>query len=187
MAESGWWVSNNKISILLKKGWFSNVKVSLKWEEYPFTWLSSLYNSFNDLLDFFICNIAVCADDTTFYSKCDEAFDLLQQLELASELENLNLIYETLWNRTGSGLLISMLENLSLFRLSFLVTLVLLMWIWVGLFLEKNHLLGCWVWLSLLNWIRALTLSLLLKLPPRKLELWFVLWSSFSRDCSVSL
>ena len=88
MAESGWWVSNNKISILLKKGWFSNVKVSLKWEEYPFTWLSSLYNSFNDLLDFFICNIAVCADDTTFYSKCDEAFDLLQQLELASELES---------------------------------------------------------------------------------------------------
>ena len=31
----------------------------------------------------------------------------------------------------------------------------------------------------LLNWIGTLTLSLLLKLPPRKLEPWFVLWSSF--------
>ena len=32
-------------------------------------------------------------------------------------------------------------------------------------------------WLSLLNWIGALTLSLLLKLPWRKLGPWFVLWS----------
>ena len=31
-------------------------------------------------------------------------------------------------------------------------------------------LLICWGWLSLLNWIVTLTLSLLLKLPPRKLE-----------------
>ena len=31
----------------------------------------------------------------------------------------------------------------------------------------------------LLNWIGALTLSLLLRLPPRKLEPWFVLWSFF--------
>ena len=35
-----------------------------------------------------ICNIAIYADDTTLYSKCDQAFDLWQQLELASELEN---------------------------------------------------------------------------------------------------
>ena len=32
---------------------------------------------------------------------------------------------------------------------------------------------------SLLNWIGALTLFLLLKLPPRKLEPWLVLWSFF--------
>ena len=48
-------------------------------------------------------------------------------------------------------------------------TLVLLMWKQMGLFLRKNHLLRCWVWLSLLNCIGALTLSLLLKLFPRKL------------------
>ena len=35
-----------------------------------------------------ICNIAIYADDTTLYSKCDQASDLWQQLELASELES---------------------------------------------------------------------------------------------------
>ena len=48
-----------------------------------------------------------------------------------------------------------------------------------GLLLRKNYLLRCWGWVSLLNWIGALTLSLLLKLLQRKLELWFVLWSFF--------
>ena len=37
----------------------------------------------NDLPDDVICNIAIYADDTTLYSKCD----LWQQLELASDLE----------------------------------------------------------------------------------------------------
>ena len=40
----------------------------------------------NDLPDV-ICNIAIYADDTTLYSNCDQASDLWQQLELASELE----------------------------------------------------------------------------------------------------
>ena len=40
----------------------------------------------NDLLDDVICNIAVYADNTTLYSKCDQASDLWQQLELASDL-----------------------------------------------------------------------------------------------------
>ena len=86
-------------------------------------------------------------------------------------LLNLNLIYET--RRTGvrSGLLISMLGELSWFHLTGLITMVLLMWKWVGLFLRKNHALRCWGWPSLLNWIGVLTLSLLPKLPPRKLEL----------------
>ena len=42
----------------------------------------------NDLPDVVICNIAIYADDTTLYSKCDQASDLWQQLELASELES---------------------------------------------------------------------------------------------------
>ena len=42
----------------------------------------------NNLPDDVICNIAIYADDTTLYSKCNQASDLWQQLELASELES---------------------------------------------------------------------------------------------------
>ena len=84
-------------------------------------------------------------------------------------LLKLNLVYETLWTG-GIGLLISMLGKLNYFRLTGLITLVSLMWKWMGLFLRKNHLLRYWSWTSLLNWTRALSLSLLLKLPPQKLK-----------------
>ena len=42
----------------------------------------------NDLPDDIICNIAIYADDTTLYSKCDQASDLWQQTKLASERES---------------------------------------------------------------------------------------------------
>ena len=42
----------------------------------------------NDLPDDVNCDIAIYADDTTLYSKCDQASDLWQQLELAFELES---------------------------------------------------------------------------------------------------
>ena len=42
----------------------------------------------NDVPDDVICDIAIYADDTTLYSRCDRASDLWQQLELASELES---------------------------------------------------------------------------------------------------
>ena len=42
----------------------------------------------NDLPDDVICHIVIYADDTTLCSKCDQASDLWQQLELASELES---------------------------------------------------------------------------------------------------
>ena len=42
----------------------------------------------NELLDDVICSIAIYTDDTTLYSKCDQASDLWQQVELASELES---------------------------------------------------------------------------------------------------
>ena len=35
-----------------------------------------------------ICDITIYDDDTTLYSKCDQASDLWQQCELASELES---------------------------------------------------------------------------------------------------
>ena len=40
----------------------------------------------NDLPDYVICNIAIYANGTTLYFKCDPVSDLWQQLELALEL-----------------------------------------------------------------------------------------------------
>ena len=42
----------------------------------------------NNFPDDVICNIVIYADDTTLYSKCDQASDLWEQLQLASELES---------------------------------------------------------------------------------------------------
>ena len=64
-----------------------------------------------------ICNVTIYADDTTLYSKCDQAFNLLQQLELAYELA-----YEIWYTQhcglwAGSGLLVSMQEKFNWFWL----------------------------------------------------------------------
>ena len=69
----------------------------------------------NDILDDVICNNAIYADDTTLYSKSDQASDLSQQLELASELEY-HLQDTADWVR--SGLLISVLGKVSCFCLT---------------------------------------------------------------------
>ena len=44
----------------------------------------------NDLPDDVICDSAIYAGDSTLYSKCDQASDLWQQLEMASKLEILD-------------------------------------------------------------------------------------------------
>ena len=54
-----------------------NIQLMLEFLRAPF--LVLLY--MNDLPDDMICDIAIYADDTTFYSKCDHASDLWQQLE----------------------------------------------------------------------------------------------------------
>ena len=76
-----------------------------------------------------------------------------------NQLLKLNLILETLWTGARSGLLISMLGKLNWFYLTGLITLVLLIWKWMGLFLRKNHILRCCGWPFVLNWIVADTLS----------------------------
>ena len=48
-----------------------------------------------------------------------------------------------------------------------------------GSVLKENNLLRSWGQLYLLNWIGALTLTLLLKLSSRKSEPWFAVWSFF--------
>ena len=78
----------------------------------------------NGLPNDVICDVAICADDATLYSKRDQACDQWQQLEVAFELES-DLRDTGLG--AGSGLLISMLGKLNWFRLAGLITLVLLM------------------------------------------------------------
>ena len=56
------------------------------------------------------CNIAIYADDTTLYSRCDQAYNLWQQLELASEFES-DLRDIVAW--VGSDLLIPILKKLN--------------------------------------------------------------------------
>ena len=56
-----------------------------------------------------------------------------------------------------------------------------------GLFLRKNNLLRGWGRPSLLHWIGVLTLSLLLKLPPKNSSFNSFYEVSFSLGCSVSL
>ena len=82
----------------------------------------------NDLPDDVICDIAIYADDTTLYSKCDQASDLWQQLELVSELES-DLRGTVDWKK--KWLVDFNAGKLSWFCLTGLVTLVLLMWKWL--------------------------------------------------------
>ena len=128
----------------------------------------------NDLPENVICNIATYADDATLDSKCDQASDLWQQLELASELKS-NLWQTMDWGKRWLVDFNDGKTQLVLFdRSNNNCSIDMKM---VGQFLRKSHLLRCLCWHSLLNWIGALTLSLLLKLPSRKLELVFILWS----------
>ena len=122
----------------------------------------------NDLPDDVICDIAIYADDTTIYSKCDRASDLWQQLELASEFES-DLRDTVDWGKkwlvdfnAGKTQLVSVDQSNN--NGSFDVKMG-------GSVLEKKSsfkMLGL-TFSSKLDWV--LTLSLLLKPPPRNLEL----------------
>ena len=62
------------------KSLHKNIQLMLEFFKAPF--LDLLFS------DNVICDIAIYTDDTTLYSKCDRAYDLWQQLELASQLES---------------------------------------------------------------------------------------------------
>ena len=100
-------VSNVALFLLfLVKGgfrWFwmgylhKNIQLMLEFLKDPFLILHLSYYTLMILSDDVICNIAIYADDT-IYPKCDQASDLWQQVELASELES-NLQNTTDWGR----------------------------------------------------------------------------------------
>ena len=82
-------------------------------------------------------------------------------------IEKKNGLWTWIWSTRQCGLrqkwLVDFNVEISWFCLTVLITLVQLMWKWMGLFMRENHLLRCWGWLSLLSWIWPLALSLLLK------------------------
>ena len=80
----------------------------------------------NDLRDDVMCNIAIYADDRTLYSKCDQASDLWQQLELVSELES-DLQDTVDWGKKWLVDFNAGKTQLVWFRLTGLITMVLLM------------------------------------------------------------
>ena len=122
----------------------------------------------NDLPDDVVCDIAIYADDTTLYSKCGRASDLWQQLELASELES-DLRDTVDWGKkwrvdfnAGKTQLVSFERSNNNGSVDVEMG---------GSILEEKSsfkMLGL-TFSSKLGWV--LTLSLLRKLPPRKLEL----------------
>ena len=73
-------------------------------------WSHTFPTIHHDLPDDVMCDIAVYADDTTLYSKCNQALICDNNLNW---FLNLNLICETLWSGARSDLLISMLEKLN--------------------------------------------------------------------------
>ena len=121
----------------------------------------------NDLPDDVICNIAIYADDTTLYSKCDLASDLWQQLELATELES-DLRDTVGWGRKWLVDFNAGKTQLVLFDRSKSTGAVDVKMDWSVLEEKASFKILGLTFSSKLDW--ALTLSLLLKLSPRKLE-----------------
>ena len=121
----------------------------------------------NDLPGDVICDIGIYADDATLYSKCDQASDLWQQQELVSELES-DLQDAEDWGRkwlvdfnAGKTQLVSFDPSNNTGAVDLKMD---------GFVLEEKSsfkMMGL-TFSSKLDW--ALTLPLLLKVPPRKLE-----------------
>ena len=65
---------------------YKNIQLILEFLKAPFLVLFLLLY-INDLHDNVICDIAIYADDTTLYSKCDQISDRWQQLEFVSSLD----------------------------------------------------------------------------------------------------
>ena len=65
---------------------YKNIQLILEFLKAPFLVLFLLLY-INDLHDNVICDIAIYADDTTLYSKCDQISDRWQQLEFVSCLD----------------------------------------------------------------------------------------------------
>ena len=161
-------LSNRRLRVLLDGKFFQEYPVNAGVPQVSILGPTLFLLCINDLPDDVICNIAIYADDTALYSKCDQASDLWQQLELASELES-DLRDTVDWGRkwlvdfnAGKTQLVSFDRSKNTGAIDMKMDGSVLK--------EKASFKMLGLTFPLLNWIGALTLSLLLKLPPRKLE-----------------
>ena len=143
-----------------------NIQVMLEFLKAPFLVLHySCYTLIIFLMILFVLLVSMLL--ILLYSKCNQAFNLWQQLELASELDS-DLQDTVNWGRKrlvdfNAGKTELVLFDWSNYTAAIDVKMLCL-------FLRKNHFLRCWGCLSVLDWIGDLILSLLLKLSLRKLE-----------------
>ena len=82
-----YFLSNRQLWLVLDEKSSQEYPVNTEVSQGSILCLTLFLRYINDLLDV-ICNVATYADDTSLCSKCDQASDLWQQLELASELES---------------------------------------------------------------------------------------------------
>ena len=169
----GFLVRHLALSFFLSNRWLQVVLGGKPSQEYPVNagapqgsnlgpTLFLLY--INNLPENVVCNIAIYADNTTLYFKCDQASDLWQQLELASELES-DLRDTVDWGKkwlvdfnAGKTQLVSFDWSNNTGSIDVKMN---------GSVREEKSSSKI---LGLNFWNGALTLSLLLQLPPRKLE-----------------
>ena len=80
-------LNNRQLPVFWMENLHKNIQLMLEFIKGPFL---VLHFSYFTLMIFLMLSVmgAIYADDTTLSSKCDRASDLLQQLELASELES---------------------------------------------------------------------------------------------------
>ena len=81
-------LSNRRLLVVLDEKFSQEYPVNAGVPQGSILGLTLFLLYINDLPDDVICNIAIYADDTTLYCKCDQASDLWQQLELTSELKS---------------------------------------------------------------------------------------------------
>ena len=81
-------LSNRRLRVVLNKKSSQEYPVNAKVPQGSVLGPTLFLLYLNDLPDHVICDIAIYADDTSLYSRCDWASDLWQQPELASELES---------------------------------------------------------------------------------------------------
>ena len=109
------------------------IKLLKLWSEFPDNFPFKF--SRNDFLNVLHALVIIL-----LYSKCDQASDLWQQLELTSEAK-FDLRDTVDWGK--EWLVDFNAGKVSWLHSTGLIILVLLMWKWMGLFLIKNHLLRC--------------------------------------------